>query len=81
MDTMFTDTHVQVRSGNNIFDGPRQVVRRRFPGKGVIWFEKPVTSGENLKRITDADTADKLETKFATERDQQTSRVLDPTNF
>jgi hypothetical protein len=83
MDTMFTDAHIQVPTGNNIFDGglPRQVVRRRFPGKGVVWFEKPMANGEGLNRITDPDVLEKLETKYSTERDQRTAKILNTTNF
>jgi hypothetical protein len=82
MRTQFTDKHIQIESGNDIFERglPRQVVRRRFPGKGVIWFEKPVASKKNLERI-DVDTAEQLENKFSSNRDSYPANVIIPSEF
>lgn len=81
MRTQFTDTHIQLRSGNDIFGGPRMLVRRRFSGKGVIWFKKPLTDGEPLDRISDMDTAEHLEQDFAAGRDRTPAKVMQPNEF
>lgn len=82
MRTQFIDTHIQVETGNDIFDkgAPRQLVRRHFPGKGVIWFEKSVT-GRDLDRITDIDTAEHLEQDFSSGTDLKPKKVVSPSEF
>lgn len=83
MKRMFTDTHVQVESGNDLFDrgAPRQMVRRRFPGKGVVWFEKSAVAGEDMERVSDFDLAARLEAKYSVERDRAPASILEPSDF
>lgn len=82
MERMYTDIHVQIESGNEFFEkgAPRQMVRREFPGKGVVWFEKPVVAERELQRVG-FDLATRLEAKFAAERDRATTRILEPSDF
>lgn len=64
MKRQFTDTHIQIESGNDVFDGtPHQVVRREF-SEGVVWFKKPIVMGENLERL-DENVAQELENLYA----------------
>lgn len=65
MKAQYTDRHIQVESGNDIFDqgAPRQVVRRDFGGK-TVWFKKPPYAGDpRLERLS-ARISDQLETAF-----------------
>jgi len=66
MKAMYTDQHLQVESGNDIFDRgcPRQVVRREFENGKVVWFEKSVYVGEGLQKLT-GEVADQLEDKYS----------------
>jgi hypothetical protein len=75
MKRMFTDNHIQVESGNQIFDGPRQVVRRRFPGQGVIWFEKSVVDGKDLQKLS-KETSELLEDLYAGQRNSSPLKVI-----
>lgn len=75
MKQQFTDEHIQVESGNDIFDGiPRQVVRREFD-QGVVWFEKSVVAGEGLDRL-ERSKAEQLERKFAEEFGESGRHIL-----
>jgi hypothetical protein len=80
MKTQFTDTHIQVERKNDIFDGPRQVVRREFD-QGVVWFEKPIVAGENMKRISDRSKAKQLEDKFVAKNSGDGRQILNPQNL
>ena len=66
MKRMYTDQHLQVESGNDIFDRgcPRQVVRREFENGKVVWFEKSVYAGEGLQKLT-GDVSNQLEDKYS----------------
>lgn len=80
MTSQFTDTHIQLESGNDVYDGvPRQLVRREFE-QGVVWFEKPIVMGEDLDRIGRS-KAEQLERKFAEEIGESGRQILDPKDF
>lgn len=64
MKPQYTDRHIQVETGNDVFDGPRQVVRREFEHGLVVWFKKPVYADcERLERVPNR-IFDQLETVF-----------------
>lgn len=83
MKKQFTDTHIQVETGNDLFeDGrARQVFRREFEDRGVVWFKKPLVMGEGNEPITDRTLAERLERKFAEEFNESGRQIIDPSNF
>jgi len=80
MKQQFTDKHIQVESGNDVFDGvPRQVVRREFE-QGVLWFEKPIVMGENMDRL-ERSKAEVLERQFAEAFGESGRQIVTPQDF
>jgi hypothetical protein len=83
METQFTDQHIQVENGNDIFENgtPRQLVRRRFAGRGVIWFKKPPSNNQTLDPVDDIDAAECLEECWASQKGYAPAKVMIPEVF
>lgn len=83
METQFQDTHIQANNGNEIFENgvPRQLVRRRFAGRGVIWFKKPGSAEQTLDPIDDIETAERLEECWASQKSHAPAKVMIPEIF
>ena len=83
MRTQYVDTHIQVQNGNDIFENgsPRQLVRRRFAGRGVIWFKKPGSAEQTLDPVDDIETAECLEECWASQKSYAPAKVMIPEVF
>lgn len=83
MKTQFTDQHIQVENGNDIFENgsPRQLVRRRFAGRGVVWFKKPGSADRTLDPIGDIEVAERLEQCWASQKSYAPAKVMVPEVF
>lgn len=83
MEIQFVDQHIQVNNGNDIFENgtPRQLVRRRFAERGVIWFKKPGAAEKTLDPVEDIETAKSLEECWASQKSYAPAKVMIPEVF